>query len=65
MGGTTPLYPTPIRTHRGRGLLVLYMREQFFKKFQEKILEILNWGFLFLLQMAIKNFRKKFLQFFN
>lgn len=43
--GVLPYYTPPLSAPIGvGGILVLYMREQFFKKFQKKILEILNWG---------------------
>lgn len=59
--GVLPFYTPPLSAPIGvGGFLVLYMREQFFKKFQEKILEILNWVFFIFITNGNKKFQEKF-----
>jgi hypothetical protein len=63
--GVLPYYTPPLSAPIGvGGFLVLYMREQFFKKFQKKILHFLNKDFFFFISLKKKNSRKNF-QFFN
>lgn len=59
--GALPYYTPPLSAPIGVGdFLVLYMREQFFKKFQEKILEILNWVLFIFITNGNKKFQEKF-----
>jgi hypothetical protein len=62
--GVLPYYTPPLSAPIGvGGLLVLYMREQFFKKFQKKNFNFLNKGFFFFITLKKKNFRKKIEKF--